>query len=150
MLRKYWLATLIAVGLFVLDRLTRIWAFQTGSKTLIPKLILSSPIKNPGIALGINLPFGQVTAILVSLILIGIVVWLAWHGWKQKNFFTWLSANLIFFGAMSNFLDRLVYGNVRDFLKFSFWPTTNNLGDLMVLIGVIILILTFHSQNTKN
>ena len=45
---------------------------------------------------------------------------------------------LIFIGALSNVLDRIIYSFVIDYLSL-FLLTTINLADLMILIGVAIL-----------
>ena len=149
MSKKFWLATLAGVGLFVLDRLTRTIAFNHADAEIIPKILKSLPTKNFGVALGINFPHGQVSSILISGVLLMIVVFLAFQALKRQNYYTWLSTILIFFGAFSNLLDRLIYGSVRDFLKFSFWPTINNIGDLLVIIGAVILIITYKPTPKK-
>jgi len=147
--RNFWYATLAGLILFVLDRISRTLAFHWGNKEIIPRLIKSLPTENFGVALGINLPNGRISTIVISLVLLLVVVALAFQAYKTKNFYVWLSTNLIFLGAFSNLLDRIFYGSVRDFLKFSFSPTTNNLGDLMVLVGARLLIITFHTNSHK-
>jgi signal peptidase II len=147
--KKFCLATLVGAVLFIFDRITRTLAFHHAATDIIPKVLKSLPTNNFGIALGISISKSQASTIIIGLLLLIIVVALAYWAYKTKNFYAWLSMNLIFFGAFSNLLDRLAYGSVRDFLKFSFWPTTNNLGDLMVTLGAIILIITYH-PNTKN
>ncbi|MFA6587958.1 MAG: signal peptidase II [Patescibacteria group bacterium] len=149
MSKRFWLATLAGVGLFILDRVTRTLAFGHGDTVLIPKILKSLPIKNFGVALGLNFTNGQISAVVISSLLLVVVIVLATQGLKRKNFYTWLSTNLIFLGAFSNLLDRVIYGSVRDFLKFSFWPTTNNIGDLMVTVGAIILIITYKPNPKK-
>ena len=47
---------------------------------------------------------------------------------------------LIISGGLSNFIDRLHYGCVIDFIDLKFWPVFN-LADVYITIGAIALIL---------
>ncbi|RJO59466.1 signal peptidase II [Candidatus Parcubacteria bacterium] len=149
MKNKFWGVSLISAGLFVIDRIARELAFRAGAKELIPGFAENLPTVNAGVALGLTLPTGYRGVLILSFILLGVVVALAYRFFKQRQFWPWLGLNLIFFGAFSNFLDRLWFGGVRDFLKFSFWFTTNNLGDLLVTAGAIILIFTYKLKENE-
>ena len=47
---------------------------------------------------------------------------------------------LILSGAFGNLIDRLVYGYVRDFIDFGFFPTFN-LADVFLSVGVVLVVL---------
>ena len=55
---------------------------------------------------------------------------------------------LIIGGALSNILDRIIYGSVIDFINFSFWPAFN-IADSAITIGVILLIIKFIHKDEK-
>jgi len=44
---------------------------------------------------------------------------------------------LVFFGGLSNFFDRLIFGYVVDWINIPF--SAFNLADLMIIIGIIII-----------
>ena len=139
MRRAYWMSAGIILGLFVVDRLSRTLAFAHSPRTLIPGLLQSTPTVNRGIALGIPLP-EWLTYALIALLLVAVVV-IARSAFRQRALTVWIACLTIAGGALSNVLDRLEYGYVRDFLKLSFWPTTANFGDWLITIGTIVLIL---------
>lgn len=43
-------------------------------------------------------------------------------------------------GAVGNLIDRLIFGQVTDFLDFYFWPVFN-LADSAIVIGMFLLVL---------
>lgn len=140
MRRPYWIAAGTVAALFVVDRLSRSFAFARPSRPLIGSLLRSEPTTNVGVAFGIPIP--GLAMYLLLLILIGIVGAIGWAACRKHQLLAWWAALLVFTGATSNFLDRLHYGYVRDFLQLSFWPTTANLGDWMVTVGAILLLIS--------
>ncbi|MEK7570080.1 MAG: signal peptidase II [Patescibacteria group bacterium] len=139
MRRFFWLWAGIILVLFVADRITRTLAFARPAHELIPGVLQSAPATNRGIALGIALP-GPLALLLVAMLLIVVAV-IARQAYRNHNQVQWVAALLVGSGAVSNLLDRLTYGYVRDFLKLSFLPTTANLGDWMIVLGTFLLIL---------
>jgi signal peptidase II len=144
MRRPFWIMFGCIIIAFLLDRLSRALAFHSGIKTLIPGFLESKPTMNPGIALGIQLPVWALWLILIILVLVVAAVIRETQRTQHRGQF--LAAGLIFAGALSNILDRLRYGLVRDFLHFSFLPTIGNLGDWMITLGAIGLLITFRKK----
>lgn len=73
----------------------------------------------------------------LSFLLLGVLFFLALKMRKCR----WMVA-MIWGGGVSNFIDRLVYGGVRDWLRFG-WLPAFNLADLAITLGVIFLGLSF-------
>ena len=75
--------------------------------------------------------------IIVSLLMIGLII----HYLIKSNVFI-LSLGLSFFlgGAVSNLLDRIVFGYVRDFIQV-FMITTFNIADMFTVIGAMLIIV---------
>jgi len=118
-------------------------------------------ILNPGGAFGVrwgNQAFYFVAALLV-------IAWIIWHLWRHAaawHLSNWALA-LILGGAIGNLIDRVIIGQVIDFVDVEFpniripafdfgvishpgvlmdrWPTFN-VADSAVTVGVIILIVT--------
>jgi len=74
----------------------------------------------------------------------------AWGWWPGKHWlvislavmigigllskFVWPSA-LVLAGGLGNWVDRLVYGGVVDYIDLGWWPSFN-LGDMLIVMGV--------------
>ena len=82
---------------------------------------------------------------VISLSLI-VIFWMA-HRPSFRNFRDQWVFGLILGGALGNWVDRLQYGAVIDFLDFRIWPVFN-IADSAISIGVGIYILSFlkHSK----
>jgi len=94
---------------------------------------------NPNLAWGASLP-----PYLFLILWIGIIVGLLYFFQTSKNKWAFI---LIFSGAFSNLLDRLIHGCVIDFIDLGFfftslkgWPIFN-LADSLIVLGLIIIIL---------
>lgn len=136
------------VIIVVLDRLTKIIVDRTmplhHSIPIIDGLFNLTYVRNTGAAFGIfagsheafRLPF----LILVSVLALGFVfVMLKRLPEQQTGLITALA--FIVGGALGNLVDRILYGEVIDFLDFYWshyhWPAFN-LADSCITIGVLI------------
>ena len=108
---------LIIILLIILDQLTK---YFFGN------------VKNYGAAFGILQGY---TTFLIIISLIVILVCIYYY--KNKNLR--LSLSFILAGTMSNLIDRILLGYVRDFIDLRIWPVFN-LADCFNVIGVILLI----------
>jgi signal peptidase II len=138
-----WLIVILA-----LDRLTKAVIDRTmplhHSISVVDGLFSLTYVRNTGAAFGIfagshqafRLPF----LVIVSIIAIGvIVVMLRRLHEKETGLITALA--FILGGAIGNLIDRILYGEVVDFLDFYWsnyhWPAFN-LADSFITIGVAI------------
>ncbi len=99
-------------------------------------------IRNTGAAFGMFKSFGNVFFIIVSVIAILFILWLMVRG--KEGYF---SLSLILGGATGNLIDRILYGNVVDFIDFSigeFHWYAFNIADAALTIGVIMFFLSSH------
>ena len=88
---------------------------------------------NPGIAFGIGLS-GSL-GIWLSIAILCLVFYFVLKGQKTISA---LGLYLIFGGGVSNVVDRLTLGCVRDFIDLGFFPSFN-LADSAITIGVLIV-----------
>lgn len=85
---------------------------------------------NRGISFGL-LPFeGWLPVDFFILILLGVILL------RRAS----IPLVLIFTGGFSNFLDRIFWGGVVDFISLPFFPWKFNLADLGITIGIAILL----------
>ena len=106
--------------------------------TLIPKFLTFTYIKNFGAAFGI-LEGKRIFFILVT-ILVGS--YLVYELIKSKDKLNIITLTLIISGILGNFIDRLFYGYVRDFISFKIFNPVFNVADSYIVIGVIIYIIS--------
>jgi len=99
-------------------------------------------VLNPGIAFGIKVKNPVVFTILSILACIGIIIYLI-RNW-QEDIKIKISLALILGGAVGNLIDRILFGEVVDFLDFGInhirWPVFN-IADSSVVIGMIMLFI---------
>jgi len=95
-------------------------------------------VKNYGLGFGLN--FGTLANLIVILIALGFFVYY-YLAHPNKLVFV-----LILAGALSNIIDRLYLGYVRDFidLRLGF---TFNLADFMVVLGLMIILFNMPIAN---
>lgn len=103
---------------------------------------------NKGIAYGLFPSFFKpFFFILIILILFFVSLFLIFVPRKRNGPFR-ISLILILTGGISNFIDRVIYGGVVDYINLSFLPGFN-LADLAISTGFLILIkkILFTNKN---
>lgn len=95
-------------------------------------------VRNPGTAFG--LLHGRSTALFIASIAALTVLLLAlwWWGRTRSGLFQ-VFLGLIIGGALGNIIDRILLGEVVDFIDLRFWPVFN-LADTAIVVGVIYAI----------
>ena len=99
-------------------------------------------ITNDGMAFGIDFPFGYFIFSLVSVLL---TLFLFWYLWTVRNdsLVIRLGLAMIIAGAVGNLIDRLMLGEVIDFLDFmigNFHWYVFNLADSYVTVGMVLIL----------
>ncbi len=89
-----------------------------------------------------SLPLGgRVLIGAIIFIIIALIYYIFYLILNKKNQETnIILLTIILFGAISNILDRLVYGYVIDYLELRYF-TVFNLADVMISLGALIIIL---------
>ena len=104
--------------------------------------------RNPGAAFGLfasaDESFRGPFFIIVSLLAVGIILGLL-RGVPLRQQLLFWGLTLIAAGAVGNFVDRLMYGYVIDFVVWKYtdeyrWPTFN-VADVLICVGVGLMIL---------
>jgi signal peptidase II len=111
--------------------------------TVVSSFLRLAHVTNPGVAFGIgknmhSTAFGKYLFIFLSFTIV-IALLVLFGRYCKTRLWARISLGLIVGGAVSNLVDRLIFGHVRDFIDFSFWWTFNA-ADLAICAGVVVLI----------
>ena len=120
-------SNLIFVLLVLIDQVTKL---VFSSRDFFIGVVHIHPVENSGLAFSLN--FGILPNLILILIALGFFIF-QYH----RRDFVFL---LILAGAVSNIIDRLYLGYVRDFIDFNL-GFTFNLADGMVVVGLIAIFL---------
>jgi signal peptidase II len=140
------LALALALSVFLADQVSKRLiqgSLRPGeSIPAIPGVLRISYTRNDGGAFGIL--GGQSGLLLIgSAVAVAVVLWMLLQGPPARA--TALGCGLILGGAAGNLLDRLVAGDVVDFLDLEFWPLWQwpvfNAADIAIVLGVAVLFL---------
>ena len=138
---------LIIISIFALDRFSKMYVIFQNEKNLSTELFESKYLNidliwNEGIAFGLfSSKNGLIYTFISVLILIVIIIllFLLMNSQNLKRF----SYTMIIGGALGNFLDRVLYKSVPDFIDIHFndfhWFVFN-FADVFISIGVVCLI----------
>ncbi len=127
----------LLIILLAIDRLTKFYAFKklpTEGVSLIPGWLNFSLYKNSYIAFGWSLP-APILLGLIIVILLGLL-WLFNRAYRRQDLALAFWLGLIIVGAFSNLIDRLIYGQVIDFIEAPWWSVFN-LADGFIVIGLL-------------
>jgi len=138
---------LLTSGLFLLT--DQILKWQATHSWTVPNLI--SPyfgwqlFLNKGVAFG--LPLSNSLTIIITLPMIGLIGYLFLKELSKKDLFTpnlLLAWSLVFAGAVSNLLDRIIYHQVIDY--FLIGTALINISDMLIVGGLAIYLFNFKSH----
>ena len=132
----------------VADQLTKLWIrsnLDVGQSIPETGFCRLTHVQNTGAAFGLF--FGQTFPLTITSI-IGIFVILIYNFYVNRRYpvlnnrLGKVALGLILGGTVGNLIDRLRLGYVTDFVTVGPWPSFN-IADSMVVIGAIVLVLSF-------
>lgn len=134
------LYSLCGVLLLIIDQILKYLAHSNPAFTyyLAKPYLGWEYFSNHGIAFSIPIP-NAVLVIVTPLVILGLALLLA-HRWKKKLFS--LGLILILVGAVSNFIDRVIFGLTIDYLRIL--TGVLNLADVEIVMGAFLLALSTH------
>ena len=149
------LPLLVAAVVFLLDRVTKIWIEANvelySSFQVIPGFFDIVHTKNRGAAFGMfadsDHPLRAVLLVGVSLVVLALVAWALLRPGQagfRASLPTVAGLSLVLGGALGNIYDRVVYGQVTDFLEFyrGDWRfAAFNVADSAITVGACLLVL---------
>ena len=159
--REGWLAYALAGVVVVLDQLSKFWVLEVldldnriGPIEILPFFRLSM-VWNKGVSFGLFSADSDVMRWLLVGFAVAVVLILAWWTARQTRRLPALSLGLIIGGAIgNNFIDRVRFGSVADFLDFSglWFPWVFNVADSAITVGVALLLFDsfFHREEPRS
>lgn len=108
-------------------------------------------VRNTGAAFSIFSENTFLVMVISFMIIMGIILYISKN--KPSNKIEKISYSLILGGAIGNFIDRIIYGYVRDFIEIDIFEWDYpifNLADVFVVVGVILLVIaTWRGRNDR-
>jgi len=149
---RFNIATVLLVAIFfIADRYLKILAFQNfseKSQSLIGDWLSFTFTSNYYIAFSLPLS-GSILNILLILIIIGLMVWITKTIQQKESLLLSFGLLVILLGAISNFLDRMAYGYVVDYLYLKYF-TVFNLADVGISFGAISALIGINKKTELN
>ena len=126
----------------LISTLVLIVAIDQFSKYLVV-LLGFDIVLNKGISLNL---LNFISTDLMTLLLIFLVL-LVFFIFKKDQKKHPVVLGLFFGGAVSNIMDRILYGAVRDWLKIPFLDVQNNLADWFIFLGLVVFLLSLFKDD---
>lgn len=148
MKKKYYItiSLIVAIAILIIDQVTKRIIATTmnigDSYEVIPNFLNITSHRNNGLAWGIL--SGKMGFFYIITIVILIVLVLFYIKEAKYNLFMQVAISLLFAGALGNFIDRLVNGEVVDFVDtniFGYDFPIFNVADSSLTIGVLFIII---------
>ncbi len=146
--KKYFSIVIIITMLFVLDRYLKFLSINLKNDFILLKdWLVFTFYSNKYISFSIPIEGVFLKIFLIFLIfLILINLFLLTRKNQKIEFLGWLA---IFFGAVSNFIDRIKFSYVIDYLDLKYF-TVFNLADSLIFIGCLVVIFCNFKFNKKS
>ena len=83
--------------------------------------------------------------VMTSIVLLGIIGYFVFKIIKKQKISKWLAVafSLVFSGALGNYIDRIAFAKVRDFIfvfyNTDIFPAIFNVADIALVVGVIMV-----------
>lgn len=145
---------LLAGLVFLIDRLTKYFVMYRMPHYQIHPYASIELVFNRGISFGLFHSEGAFVFTSVNILIGFVIALLATHTYARlKENKLIIGEVFIFAGAISNVIDRYVYGGVIDFIALSFrnWHfAVFNVADIFIFIGVVLMIILEYKDSCKN
>jgi signal peptidase II len=141
-----WLSLLLGLAAFALDRGQKFYQIEVmgwrgGEGITVTPFFDYVLVWNTGISYGL---LDRLPVIVLGLLMLAAIVALGIWWWRNKAPLVRAGLALCLGGALSNTLDRALYGAVADFFHFH-WGTASfyifNLADAAITLGVALLFI---------
>ncbi len=112
---------------------------------LINRFVGWDPFYNPGVAFGIPIPNSLILALTAPILgILGAVLYKKYSA-ADGSSTEFLALSALFFGALSNAIDRTLYHHTVDYIRIII--SIFNIGDVLIVTGFVLYF--WKIQNTK-
>ena len=125
---------------------------EYSSFTLIPSLLDFYIVKNTGVAFSFLSSSNLFTQTLLILVITAALAFLIHSFFNTKDKLQKIALLLIISGGFGNFIERLIFGSVTDYLYLHLGNISLfvfNFADLLITIGACIIIFVWLSGNEQ-
>lgn len=156
MKRQYYIgiSLFITIIILVLDQITKFIiasSMKVGdSFEVIPNFLNITSHRNDGAAWGIL--SGKMSFFFIITIIILVVLIVFYIKEAKNNLLMQIAISLLFAGALGNFIDRVLHGEVVDFVDtyiFGYNFPIFNIADSSLTIGVLLIIIALLTDMKK-
>lgn len=155
---QYILINLICVvALLGIDQAIKYWAVEVlqpvGSMPLIPHVVELRFTYNQGMAFSMLSGKQLLLVVVTGILLIGVAYWLIFR--SRDNLLTRVSLILVLGGGLGNFIDRVLNGQVVDYINLLFMRfAIFNFADICLCVGaglwaLSIILEEYHNDPEK-
>lgn len=150
-----YIAVAIGVALAAIDQVIKFFVNanlkEVGSVSVIDNLLSFTYVENNGVAFGSFAGNRWIFVVLTTALIAAILIYMFKKKPQSKLFYA--SVALIVGGGIGNFIDRVLYGYVIDYISLSFFPPVCNFADYCITVGTVLLmiyVLFFTSTGKKD
>lgn len=150
-----YIAVAIGVALAAIDQIIKFFVNanlkEVGSVSVIDNLLSFTYVENNGVAFGSFAGNRWIFVVLTTALIAAILIYMFKKKPQSKLFY--VSVALIVGGGIGNFIDRVLYGYVIDYISLSFFPPVCNFADYCITVGTVLLmiyVLFFTSTGKKD
>jgi signal peptidase II len=150
-----YIAVAIGVALAAIDQVIKFFVNanlkEVGSVSVIDNLLSFTYVENNGVAFGSFAGNRWIFVVLTTALIAAILIYMFKKKPQSKLFYA--SVALIIGGGIGNFIDRVLYGYVIDYISLSFFPPVCNFADYCITVGTVLLmiyVLFFTSTGKKD
>jgi signal peptidase II len=147
----------VALAGLLIDQAHKLWmlgpfAIEGKGRVPVTGFLDLVMVWNKGVSYGLLTQNGDLGRwVLVGFGLVGAFVF-GWWLWHSKRVLTSLALGLVIAGALSNVIDRLVYGAVADFFLLhagGYEWYVFNIADVWIVAGVVGLVLAWATERPE-
>lgn len=145
--------TLLAVSLLFIDRLTKYMVMYNLPHYQIHPFVHIDLVFNRGMSFGLFHSQDALVFMIVNILIGCVIALLAVHTYDRIVHKKHIVGEIfIFTGAISNVVDRCVYGGVVDFIAFSYqdWHfAVFNVADAFIFCGVALMLILEYRESCQ-
>lgn len=149
---KYTLPTSIFIALtaliILLDHITK-YLVKTmillgASYTIIPDILYLTHTTNTGASFSLFTSYSFFLGMIAGAVIAVIIVFYK----KIPNNYR-IPAAFILGGTIGNFIDRIIFGRVTDFIDFQIWPVFNLADSAITIAAILLIIIVWKEEKNK-